>query len=88
MTRTRTSRSRFARWPRDLVRTLNGAMTSDITVYLRGGTYPLAHGHVLQRGLGSGGFYVKYLAYPGSDRCHRRPADHRVEAVRRDQEHY
>jgi hypothetical protein len=51
---------------RDLVRTLNGAMTADITVYLRGGTYPqtstLTFGNADS---GTGGFYVRYIAYPG-----------------------
>jgi hypothetical protein len=51
---------------RDLVRTKNSAMTSDITVYLRGGTYPqtgpLTFGNADS---GTGGFYVKYMAYPG-----------------------
>ena len=51
---------------RDLVRTKNGTMTADITVYLRGGTYPqtgtLAFANADS---GSGGFYVKYLAYSG-----------------------
>jgi hypothetical protein len=51
---------------RDLVRTRNGAMTADLTVYLRGGTYPLSS--TLTFGTadsGTGGHYVKYLAYPG-----------------------
>jgi hypothetical protein len=51
---------------RDLVRTKNTAMTADLTVYLRGGTYPqsstLTFGNADS---GSGGFYVKYMAYPG-----------------------
>jgi len=51
---------------RDLVRTKNTAMTGDITVYLRGGTY--VQTTTLELGnpdSGSGGFYVKYSAYPG-----------------------
>jgi hypothetical protein len=51
---------------RDVVRTLNAAMTADITVYLRGGTYPqtstLTFGNADS---GTGGFYVRYVAFPG-----------------------
>jgi hypothetical protein len=51
---------------RDVARTRTGAMTSDLTVYVRGGTYPqtstLGFGNADS---GSGGFYVKYVAYPG-----------------------
>ena len=51
---------------RDLVRTRNSGMTSDITVFLRGGTYQqtstLTFGNADS---GKGGFYVKYMAYPG-----------------------
>ncbi|HEY5958542.1 MAG TPA: right-handed parallel beta-helix repeat-containing protein, partial [Polyangiaceae bacterium] len=51
---------------RDLVRTMTSAMTSDITVYLREGTYPqastLTFTHVDS---GTGGFNVRYMAYPG-----------------------
>ncbi len=51
---------------RDLVRTKNGSMTGDITVYLRGGTYvqatPLEFDNADS---GHGGFYVKYVGYPG-----------------------
>ena len=51
---------------RDIVRTLNTAMTSDITVYLRGGTYSLTSTVTFSNAdSGTGGFYVKYLAYPG-----------------------
>ena len=51
---------------RDLVRTMNAAMTSDLAVYLRGGTYPLTSTVTFSNAdSGSGGFYVKYLAYPG-----------------------
>jgi hypothetical protein len=49
---------------RDLVRTKNSAMTEDITVYLRAGTYQqtstLTFGNADS---GKGGFYVKYMAY-------------------------
>jgi hypothetical protein len=51
---------------RDVVRTVNDAMTGDIVVYLRGGTYSLAS--TLSFGAadsGTRGFYVKYLNYPG-----------------------
>ena len=49
---------------RDLVRTMNGAMTTDITVYLRGGTYPQTSSLTFANAdSGSGGFYVKYMAY-------------------------
>jgi len=51
---------------RDLVRTKNTAMKGSITVYLRGGTYPqtttLSFGNADS---GNGGYYVKYMAYPG-----------------------
>lgn len=51
---------------RDRLRTKGGATSGDITVYLRGGTYPqtstLAFGNVDS---GYRGFYVKYVAYPG-----------------------
>ncbi len=50
----------------DLVRTLNGSMTSDITVYLRGGTYPVTSTVTFGNAdSGTNGFYVKYMAYPG-----------------------
>jgi hypothetical protein len=49
---------------RDIVRTKNGAMTADITVYLRGGTYPQTSTLTFANAdSGSGGFYVKYVAY-------------------------
>jgi hypothetical protein len=49
---------------RDLVRTKNGAMTADITVYLRGGTYPQTSTLTFTNAdSGSGGFYVRYMAY-------------------------
>lgn len=51
---------------RDLVRTKNSAMTADITVYLRGGTYPQTSTLTFANAdSGNGGFYVKYMAYPG-----------------------
>jgi hypothetical protein len=51
---------------RDLVRTKNSAMTADFTVYLRGGTYQQASTVTFANAdSGSGGFYVKYMAYPG-----------------------
>lgn len=49
---------------RDVVRTMNSAMTSDITVYLRGGTYAQTSTLTFANAdSGSGGFYVKYQAY-------------------------
>jgi hypothetical protein len=51
---------------RDVVRTVNSAMTGDIVVYLRAGTYPLTS--ALSFGAadsGTKGFYVKYLNYAG-----------------------
>jgi hypothetical protein len=51
---------------RDVVRGMTANMTADVTVYLRGGTYPQAS--TLSFGnadSGKNGFYVKYLAYPG-----------------------
>ena len=51
---------------RDAVRTVNGAMASDITVYLRGGTYQLPDTLVLdQTDSGTNGHYVVYKAYSG-----------------------
>jgi hypothetical protein len=51
---------------RDLVRAKNAAMTGDITVYLRGGTYSLTSTLIFtDADSGTGGFFVKYLAYPG-----------------------
>ena len=51
---------------RDLVRTMTASMTSDITVYLRGGTYPATSTLTFSNvDSGQNGFYVKYLAYPG-----------------------
>jgi len=49
-----------------LVRALNGSMTSDITVYLRAGTYPLTSTLTFANAdSGKNEFYVKYMAYPG-----------------------
>jgi GH141 insertion domain len=49
---------------RDVVRGMTASMTADITVYLRGGTYPqtstLTFGNADS---GKNGFYVKYMAY-------------------------
>ena len=51
---------------RDLVRTKISAMTADITVYLRDGTYPQTSTLTFANAdSGKGGFYVKYMAYPG-----------------------
>ncbi|MBN1611673.1 MAG: right-handed parallel beta-helix repeat-containing protein, partial [Polyangiaceae bacterium] len=51
---------------RDIVRTLNGAMKADLTVYVRGGTYPLTDTLTFSNAdSGAGGFHVKYMAYPG-----------------------
>ena len=51
---------------RDLVRAMAGKdnMTADITVYVRGGTYPLTTTVAFSNAdSGTNGFYVKYLAY-------------------------
>jgi hypothetical protein len=51
---------------RDIVRGLTSAMTSDLTVYLRAGTYPVTSTVTFGNAdSGKGGFYVKYMAYPG-----------------------
>jgi hypothetical protein len=51
---------------RDLVRSMTSAMKADITVYLRGGTYPLTSTLTFTNAdSGTGGFYVKYMAYTG-----------------------
>jgi len=51
---------------RDLVRTMTSGMKSDITVYLRGGTYPQPSTLTFTNAdSGTGGFNVKYLAYVG-----------------------
>jgi hypothetical protein len=49
---------------RDLVRTMNSAMNSDLTVYVRGGTYPQTSTLTFANAdSGTNGFYVKYAAY-------------------------
>lgn len=51
---------------RDVARTLTAAMSADLVVYLRGGTYPLTVTVAFSDAdSGKNGFYVKYLAYPG-----------------------
>ena len=51
---------------RDLARTRNSAMTQDLSVYLRGGTYPLASTLTFSNAdSGTNGHYVKYVAYSG-----------------------
>ena len=51
---------------RDIVRTINTAMTSDITVLLRGGHYQLSHTLTFdQTDSGTNGFNIVYRAYPG-----------------------
>ncbi len=51
---------------RDKVRTLNGNMTGDIVVYLRGGEYTLTSAFVLdERDSGTNGHRVIYRAFPG-----------------------
>jgi hypothetical protein len=50
---------------RDTVRTINGSMTGDIVVYLRGGIYSLGEALKLDaRDSGSNGFRVIYRNYP------------------------
>ncbi len=51
---------------RDVVRTLNGNMSEDITVYLRGGTYPITSTVAFTAAdSGSNGHRVTYAAYEG-----------------------
>lgn len=51
---------------RDLVRGLIAAMSSDLAVYLRGGTYPVTSTVTFSNNdSGTNGHYVKYMAYPG-----------------------
>ncbi len=51
---------------RDVVRTVNGNMTGDIIVYLRGGNYTLTSGLVLNASdSGTNGYNVIYRAYSG-----------------------
>ncbi len=53
---------------RDAVREINGDMTGDITVYLRGGLYPLTEPvQFNEADSGSNGFHVVYRAYPGEE---------------------
>jgi hypothetical protein len=53
---------------RSVVRTLTGTMKSDITVFLRGGEYPLSATVVFdQADSGTNGFSVIYRAYPGEE---------------------
>jgi len=49
---------------RDVVRGMTATMTADITVYLRGGTYPQTSTLTFANAdSGKNGFYVKYIAY-------------------------
>ena len=51
---------------RDIARTINGNMTGDIIVYLRGGTYLLASPiQFTERDGGTSGHQIIYKAYPG-----------------------
>ena len=51
---------------RDLVRTMTATMTSDIHVYLREGTYPIADTLTFSNAdSGKNGFYVNYAAFTG-----------------------
>jgi len=51
---------------RDVVRTINGTMTGDIVVVLRGGTYPLTSTIAFEtKDGGKNGYYVRYESYPG-----------------------
>ncbi|HVT09392.1 MAG TPA: right-handed parallel beta-helix repeat-containing protein, partial [Polyangia bacterium] len=51
---------------RDVVRTVNATMTQDITVYLRGGTYPITAPIAFgTQDSGTGGHRIHYRAYPG-----------------------
>lgn len=51
---------------RDLVQPRTASMSSDIVVYLRGGTYPVTSTVTFgSADSGKNGFSVKYLAYPG-----------------------
>ncbi|WP_308635303.1 right-handed parallel beta-helix repeat-containing protein [Paenibacillus silvisoli] len=51
---------------RDCVRSINGLMTEDIVVYIRGGIYYLDREFALDdRDSGSNGFNVQYRNYPG-----------------------
>jgi hypothetical protein len=49
---------------RDIVRGMTASMTADVTVYLRGGTYPQASTLTFSNAdSGKNGHYVKYVAY-------------------------
>ena len=49
---------------RDVVRGMTATMTADLTVYLRGGTYPQTSTLTFANAdSGKNGFYVKYIAY-------------------------
>ncbi|MDF2927128.1 MAG: hypothetical protein K0R57_6042 [Paenibacillaceae bacterium] len=51
---------------RDEVRAINGQMTGDIIVYLRGGTHSLSETLALtEQDSGTGGYQVVYRSYPG-----------------------
>ncbi len=51
---------------RDVVRTINGSMTGDIYVYLRGGDYRLTSPITFEvKDSGSGNFRIYYQGYPG-----------------------
>ncbi len=51
---------------RDVIRTINGDMTGDIIVYIRGGTYVLDHTIDLnQADSGTNGYPIIYRNYPG-----------------------
>ncbi len=53
---------------RSLVQPLLASMTSDIVVYLRGGTYPVTSTVTFANtDSGQNGHYVKYMAYPGEE---------------------
>ncbi len=57
---------RTIRRAQDFVRAVNESMTSNVSVYLRGGTYQLSEPVSLTpRDSGSNGFRVQWLAYPG-----------------------
>lgn len=51
---------------RSLVQSRTASMTSDVVVYLRGGTYPVTATVTFGNAdSGQNGFYVRYMAYPG-----------------------
>ena len=72
-----------------LVQPLVPKATSDLVVYLRGGTYPVTSTLTFGNAdSGQNGHYVKYLAYPGERPIITgRPADHRMEAVGLHEQH-